>query len=343
MPLGVLTWGRADVGLVHGAPAALPPVDRRGHGVSGEPPDRAGFEAPCTEGGAARPGPSPFGTPAGPAVRRCCVPPLGPERPAPPERAGVYETVRLERVGEGRVVRGAEPDAYAGATCAAVEEAARRPGVAGVTSVAAYRTGLVGPGAPLPRRRGAGSPGTPGRGRTAPSPGAGAASAARTALGPVLPLQPHSGVGDRDLRPHRADPAPLTDRPRPAPPQVPVAPPRRPPFHRRAGHLTAVQPQAPPDPGLASRHRGPARAAAALAKALETAPYPKLLSSSDAYGPAEFRAFGAPRSRRAPDDLLPVPADADEMTARDARAARRVGGSTYRAPDPPSHRPLLKV
>ncbi|MFD5451858.1 amidohydrolase family protein [Streptomyces sp. NPDC127100] len=245
--------------------------------------------------------------------------------------AVAYEVVRLEGVAEAVAAGGVEPDAYAEAFRSAAREAVRRPGVVGVKSVAAYRTGFdLDPARPS---------------------AAEVTRAARTWLArggrlddPVLvrhllwtavelgrPLQLHTGFGDSDIRMHRADPTHLTDWLHLTAGTVPVLLLHCWPYQRQAAYLSAVFERVYLDVGLTLHHVGPARAGAILAEALEITPFRKLLYSSDAYGVAEFHHLGALAFRRGLAGLLQERVDGDELALPDAlRIARWTGRDNAR-------------
>ncbi|MFE2437436.1 hypothetical protein ACFXA8_22595, partial [Streptomyces sp. NPDC059409] len=78
-------------------------------------------------------------------------PVTGPAELAAAAGATAYEVVRLEGVAEAVAAGGVEPDAYAEAFRTALWAAVGRPGVVGVKSVAAYRTGFdLDPARPSP-------------------------------------------------------------------------------------------------------------------------------------------------------------------------------------------------
>jgi hypothetical protein len=117
-------------------------------------------------------------------------------------------------------------------------------------------------------------------------------------------LQLHSGLGDPDLRLHRADPSLLADFLESIQPTgTTVMLLHSWPYHRQAAYLAAVYPHVYFDVGLALNHAGPS-AGTVLAEAMELAPYQKLLYSSDGFGLAELHYLGALRFRRALAALL---------------------------------------
>ncbi|QNP69045.1 amidohydrolase family protein [Streptomyces roseirectus] len=246
-------------------------------------------------------------------------------------RATAYEVVRLESVAERLKAGGVEPDAYAEEFTRAVHEAVRAPGVVGVKSVAAYRTGFgLDPARPAPEEvtRAA-------RTWLAHAGRLDDAVLVRhllwTAVDVGMPLQLHTGFGDRDIRLHRADPSLLTDWLDAVPDRVPVLLLHCWPYQRQAAYLASVFGQVYLDVGLTLHHVGPARAGAVLAEALEITPFGKLLYSSDAYGVAEFYTLGALAFRRGLGDLLQGRVDAGELSPPDAvRLARWAGAENAR-------------
>jgi predicted TIM-barrel fold metal-dependent hydrolase len=139
-------------------------------------------------------------------------------------------------------------------------------------------------------------------------------------------LQLHTGLGDPDLRLHRADPSLLTDfieAVQPTGTRVILL--HCWPFHRQASYLAAMYPHVFFDVGLALNHVG-ARAGAVLAEGLELAPYQKMLYSSDAFGLAELHYLGSLRFRRALAEVLGEWVGAGEMDADYAAlVARQLG------------------
>jgi uncharacterized protein len=156
-----------------------------------------------------------------------------------------------------------------------------------------------------------------------------------------LPLQLHTGFGDRDLDLHRADPlltAGFLERVEPL--GVPVMLLHCYPFHRHAGALAQIFPHVYFDVGLALHYTG-ARADAIVAETLELAPFSKILFSSDAYGPPELHYLGALRWRRALARVLGDWVAAGDWSEPDAtRVASMIAGQNaaraYRLTDPVS-------
>ncbi|WP_129305533.1 amidohydrolase family protein [Streptomyces sp. L2] len=268
-------------------------------------------------------------------------PVTSPARLAAASGAAGYEVVRLEQLAETVAARGVEPGEYADVVRAAAEEAVRRPGVVGVKSVAAYRTGF------------ALDPARPGAADVTAAAARWLARGGRlddpvlvrhllwSAVGLGLPLQLHTGFGDADVRLHHADPALLTDWLHLTSGTIDVLLLHCWPYQRQAAYLATVFERVHLDVGLALHYTGPARARAVLAEALEITPYRKLLYSSDAYGVAEFHHLGALSFRQGLADLLQSRVDADELSLPDALRyatwagrdnARRLYGLTENEP-----------
>jgi hypothetical protein len=142
------------------------------------------------------------------------------------------------------------------------------------------------------------------------------------------PLQFHTGYGDADLELHRSDPALLTRLVRVAEPAgTPIVLLHCYPYHRQAAHLAGVYPNVSFDVGLALNFVGH-RAPAVLSEALETAPFHKLLYSSDAFGLPELHHLAAVQFRAALGEVLaPLGEDAGRVAAMiGAGNARRLYG-----------------
>lgn len=257
------------------------------------------------------------------------------------EAAGgtAYEVVRLESVAEAVAARGVEPGEYADVFRASALDAVGRPGVVAVKSVAAYRTGFD-----LDPARPTDADVTEAARRWLAAGGRLADPVLVrhllwTAVDLGLPLQLHTGLGDSDIRMHRADPTHLTDWLHLTSGTVPVLLLHCWPYQRQAAYLAAVFEQVYLDVGLTLHYVGPARAGAILAEALEITPFRKLLYSSDAYGVAEFHLLGALAFRQGLAELLQERVDADELSLPDAlRIAAWAGGDNarrlYRLPSP---------
>jgi len=114
-----------------------------------------------------------------------------------------------------------------------------------------------------------------------------------------LPIQIHTGFGDRDLDLHRANPIHLLDFLRtPGVARVPIVLLHCYPYHREAGYLAQAFENVHFDVGLAINHVG-VRSTQVVAESLELAPFAKQLYSSDAWGPPELHHLGAVLWRRA--------------------------------------------
>ncbi|MEU9596596.1 amidohydrolase family protein [Streptomyces sp. NPDC048109] len=259
-------------------------------------------------------------------------PVTGPAELAAAAGATAYEVVRLEGVAEAVAAGGVEPDAYAEAFRTAVWAAVGRPGVVGVKSVAAYRTGFdLDPARPSPAEvtRAAGRWLARGGGRL--DDPVLVRELLWTAVDLGRPLQLHTGFGDADIRMHRVDPTLLTDWLHLTAGTIPVLLLHCWPYQRQAAYLSAIFERVHLDVGLTLHHVGPARAGTILAEALEITPFRKLLYSSDAYGVAEFHHLGALAFRRGLAGLLQERVDADELSLPDAlRLARWAGRDNAR-------------
>jgi predicted TIM-barrel fold metal-dependent hydrolase len=208
----------------------------------------------------------------------------------------VREVVRLERVAEQ--LAGAV-DATGFADAFAQELTARVRGAVAVKSIIAYRHGLaVPPQRPSPAevRRAAGAwLGTGGR-LTDPVL---LRHVLWTGVDSGLPVQLHTGFGDRDLHLAAADPAlaqPFLAAT--ASTGVPFVLLHCYPYHRQAGWLAQVYPHVYLDVGLTVGHLG-VRAGPVLAEFFELAPFGKLLFSTDAYLLPELYLVGAAQFRQA--------------------------------------------
>jgi predicted TIM-barrel fold metal-dependent hydrolase len=256
------------------------------------------------------------------------------------EAAGAvaHEVVRLESVAEAVAAQGVDAGGYADAFRAAALDAVRRPGVVGVKSVAAYRTGFdLDPARPSDAEVTRAARRWLARGGRLDEPVL-VRHLLWTAVDLGLPLQLHTGFGDNDIRLHRVDPTHLTDWLHLIAGTIPVLLLHCWPYQRQAAYLAAVFEQVYLDVGLTLHHVGPVRARAVLEEALEITPFRKLLYSSDAYGVAEFYGLGALAFRRGLGDLLQDRVDADELGLPDAlRLARWAGADNarrvYRLPD----------
>jgi hypothetical protein len=146
-----------------------------------------------------------------------------------------------------------------------------------------------------------------------------------------LPLQFHVGMGDTDLRLHRADPSLMHDfmlATQSAGTSIMLL--HCYPHHRQAAILSLIFPHVYMDVGEALNYVG-ARAPVILAEALEVTPFHKMLYSSDAFGLPELHYLGAACFRR---DLAQVTgefvADGTWSAADADRVGRLIGSENAR-------------
>ncbi|HEU5265208.1 MAG TPA: amidohydrolase family protein [Jatrophihabitans sp.] len=255
-----------------------------------------------------------------------------------------YEVVRVEAIAESLVESGISASDYPDAFRSRLAEATQA--AVGLKSVCAYRCGFdVDWRRPGDYRVVAAARAWIDSGVVRLSDPTVIAFGVHTALDAGLPVQFHTGLGDRDLDLHRANPMLLLDLLRgaielPTPPPIMLL--HCYPYHREAGYLAQAFTNVYCDVGLALNYVG-ARARAVLAESLELAPFAKTLYSSDGWGPAELHYVGAALWRRAIGAVLGEWVAAGEWSAGDAVRvvdllafgnARRV----YRL-DQPSRRP----
>lgn len=152
-----------------------------------------------------------------------------------------------------------------------------------------------------------------------------------TAVEAGLPVQIHTGLGDRDLDLHRVNPLLLLDFLRiPEVSRVPVMLLHCYPYHREAGYLAQAFPNVYFDVGLAVNHSG-ARSTEVVAESFELAPFAKQLYSSDAWGPPELHFLGAALWRRAVGRVFGRWVDDGDWSLADAiRVAGMVGSENAR-------------
>lgn len=213
--------------------------------------------------------------------------------------------MRLERVAERLADGGGvSAGAFAAAYVAALEEAT--VGAVAVKSVLAYRHGLqIDPARPAPEEVRAAAL------RWLARPGPARLDEPVLArfvlwcgIDRGLPVQIHTGFGDRDLRLAAADPALLQRFLAAAEPSgVPIVLLHCYPFHRQAGWLAQVFPDVYVDLGLTVAQVG-ARADAVIGEFCELAPFGKLLFSTDGYGLPELYLVGAAQFRHSFGRLL---------------------------------------
>lgn len=152
-----------------------------------------------------------------------------------------------------------------------------------------------------------------------------------------LPLQIHTGFGDRDLDLHDVNPALLTDLLRdPRVGNLPVLLLHCYPYHREAGYLAQAFSNVYFDVGETINYVG-VRSAAVVAETFELAPFAKQMYSSDAWGPPELHYLGSVLWRRAVTTTFSSWVAAGDWAASDAgrvvemiahQNARRVYGLT---------------
>lgn len=299
-------------------------VDHHVHGWFTEPGDRASFEQALNEGSTG-PVTSGFDLPLGMAVRRSCAPLLGLEphasadayweaRAATPydelvatflDAAGVAhwivdtgltpdlvtdpeprsEVLRLELALEQVLGETDVPGAFRERLAAA--------DVVATKTIAAYRCGLD-----IDWSR----PGDADVAAAARASGSRVVDPVLVAFGVHeaaergLPIQLHTGLGDRDLDLRSSDPLHLLPLIRAV--DVPILLLHCYPYHRNAGYLAQAFEHVSFDVGLAVNHLGD-RSVQLVGEAMELAPFGKQLYSSDAYGLPELHYLGAHLWRRA--------------------------------------------
>lgn len=307
-------------------------VDHHVHGWFTEPGDRGAFEAALNEGstGPVPPARSGFDLPLGVALRHWCAPLLGLPRHASPDEywearaatpydelvrtfvdaAGVdhwlvdtgltpglvtdpeprSEVLRLELLMESVL---GERDVVG-----AFRERLDATGAVAAKTIAAYRCGLDIDWSRPSDRAVTSRARTSGRRVEDPVL---VAFGVHEAAARGLPLQVHTGLGDRDLDLRRADPLHL--RPLLEAVDSPVLLLHCYPFHRHAGYLAQAYDHVYLDVGLAINHLG-ARSVELVAETMELAPFDKHLYSSDAYGLPELHFLGAQQWRWAIGQVL---------------------------------------
>ena len=243
-----------------------------------------------------------------------------------------HRIVRLESLAEELAAEGVAGSDYADEFGARLERATRQ--AVGVKSILAYRAGFdIDLSPPQPRAVAEAAGRWVDGGRTRLTDPVLLRHGLHAAVGLGLPIQIHTGLGDRDLDLHRSNPIHLLDFLRmPGVADVPIMLLHCYPYHREAGYLAQAFPNVHFDVGLAVNHVG-VRSTQVIAESFELAPFAKQLYSSDAWGPPELHHLGAALWRRAVTTVVGrwvsggdwSPADARrvvEMVGRDN--ARRV-------------------
>jgi predicted TIM-barrel fold metal-dependent hydrolase len=258
---------------------------------------------------------------------------IGPEALGQASASRVHEVLRLESLAES-VARSCRPDEFASAFATILGQ--RGPAAVALKSVVAYRHGFAfRPEPPAPEevsdaaRRWWEEANTSGQWRLTDPVLLRFVLFTASQLGHRLQL--HAGLGDPDLRLHRADPSLLADFVETIQPTgTTVILLHCWPYHRQAAYLAAVYPHVFVDVGLALNHVGPS-AGTVLAEAMELAPYQKVMYSSDGFGLAELHYLGALRFRRALAGVLDRWVGAGEMSSDYAAwIAHTIGADTAR-------------
>lgn len=255
---------------------------------------------------------------------------LTPEEMAAASGSSALEIVRLEAVAEEVAAAGADAAGFAAAFHGRLE-ARLAAGAVGTKSIVAYRHGLdVDPNRPSPLEVVAAADGWF---REIESSGTIRVTDPTllrhfmwAGIDTGLPMQIHTGFGDTDLDLHRSNPILLTDFLRLAEPAgTPVVLLHCYPFHREAGYLAQMFPNAFFDVGEAVNYLG-AQSAQLIAESLELGPFGKQLFSSDAWGPSELHYLGAHLWRRAMTKVLRGFVEEGEWSVQGAiRVAAMVG------------------
>lgn len=244
--------------------------------------------------------------------------------------ARVGEVVRLETVAERVAADGVTASGFAAAFAAALADATRA--AVAVKSVLAYRHGLdIDPERPPERAVAAAADGWLRSGGGRLTDPVLLRHALWCGVDTGLPVQLHTGFGDRELALPRTDPSLLQPWLAAVEPTgVPVVLLHCYPYHRQAGWLAHVYPHVHVDIGLTLGHVG-ARAGAVLAEYFELAPFGKILYSSDAYGLAELSLVGAAQFRAGLAKLLTEWVESGALSTADAqRLAEAVGAGNAR-------------
>lgn len=230
--------------------------------------------------------------------------------------ARAHAVVRLESLAEEIAADGVPGRGYADEFAERLERAAR--GAVAVKSILAYRAGLdIDLSPPAPHEVAEAAARWVDAGGTRLTDPVLLRHGLHAAVRLGLPIQIHTGFGDRDLDLHRANPIHLLDFLRGAG-DVPIVLLHCYPYHREAGYLAQAFPNVHFDVGLALNHVG-VRSTQVVAEAFELAPFAKQLYSSDAWGPPELHHLGAVLWRRAVTTVVGRWVDDGDWAAEDAR------------------------
>lgn len=247
---------------------------------------------------------------------------MGVDEVAEVSGGSAHEIVRIETVAETVIERLGRPADYADAFGQAIAEVAAT--AVGAKSVLAYRGGFA---QDLRRPTDKAVAEAARRWSQAVANGATVrledpvllSFGIHTALDAGLPLQFHVGFGDHDVNMIASNPLHLMDFLRDLGPDAgPIMLLHNYPYEREAGYLAHAFDNVYLDVGLAIDFLG-VRATAIVARSLETAPFSRILYSSDAYGPAELHYLGARLWRNGIADVIGGWVDAGDWSERNAR------------------------
>jgi predicted TIM-barrel fold metal-dependent hydrolase len=245
-------------------------------------------------------------------------------------RARGHLVVRLESLAEELAADGVTGRDYADEFEARLERATRD--AVAVKSILAYRSGLdIDLSPPAPHAVADAARRWVGSGEPRLTDAVLLRHGLHAAVRRGLPIQIHTGFGDRDLDLHRANPIHLLGFLRtPGVADVPVVLLHCYPYHREAGYLAQAFGSVHFDVGLAVNHVG-VRSTQVVAEAFELAPFAKQLYSSDAWGPPELHHLGATLWRRAMTSVLGRWVDDGDWAVADAlRVVDMVGRDNAR-------------
>jgi predicted TIM-barrel fold metal-dependent hydrolase len=250
---------------------------------------------------------------------------LGVDEMAAMSGARGHRIVRLESLAEELAAEGVAGSDYAHEFGARLERATRQ--AVGVKSILAYRAGFdIDLSPPQPRAVADAADRWVDGGGTRLADPVLLRHGLHAAVGLGLPIQIHTGLGDRDLDLHRSNPIHLLDFLRmPGVAEVPIVLLHCYPYHREAGYLAQAFPNVHFDVGLAVNHVG-VRSTQVIAESFELAPFAKQLYSSDAWGPPELHHLGAALWRRAVTTVFGRWVEDGDWSAADARRVAEMVG-----------------